>query len=307
MPVMNSDKTVIVIAGPTAVGKTEAAIKVAEKYNCPIISGDSRQCYKELNIGVARPSLKELETATHYFIATHSITENFSAADFEKYAIEISEQLFKKHDKIILTGGTGLYLKAFCEGLDEIPPIDAEIREHINFSFQQFGIERLLQELKNEDPEFYEKGEVQNPRRIMRALEVFRQTGKSILQFQRKEKKERNFNIIKFGLELPREKLYENINSRVDKMIAEGLEEEVRSLMKFKNLNALQTVGYRELFGYLEGKYTREKAIELIKQNTRHYAKRQMTWFKKDISFNWIKADKSSAEKIIEIVNNHSG
>ena len=298
-------KTVIIIAGPTASGKTALAMLLAQHFSTQIISADSRQCYKELNIGVAKPSAAELSLVHHYFINSHSITDNISAADYEKYAMVSVEKIFEKNNLAIMVGGTGLYIKAFCEGLDEIPAIDEAVRKTIVTNYNNGGIEWLQQEVKKQDSEYYIKGEIFNPQRMMRALEVKFSTGQSITCFQRKQKKERPFNIIKTGLELPRPVLYNRINKRVDEMMEQGLEAEVKELMPFKHLNALQTVGYRELFNFFEGQLSREKAIDLIKQNTRHYAKRQMTWFKKDEGIHWVDAqDEHVAEaSILHFIN----
>lgn len=281
------NKTVITIAGPTAVGKTAVAVQLATHFKTAIISADSRQCFNELNIGVARPSVQELQMVPHYFIASHSIKEEVNAASFEQYALEKASELFKKHDVIVMVGGTGLYIKAFCEGLDTIPAIDPVIRENIIGSYEEKGLIWLQQQVQQKDPAFYTSGEIQNPQRMMRALEVMESTGQSILSFQKKEKIERPFNIIKTGLELPKEELHRNIHTRVDAMMEAGLLDEVKQLAEYKNLNALQTVGYKELFDYLDGKLTLAEAIEQIKTNTRQYAKRQMTWFKKDVGIKW--------------------
>ena len=281
-------KTCIIIAGPTASGKTDIAISVAEHYNTGIISADSRQCFKELNIGVAKPSNEQLETVPHHFINSHSITENISAADFEKYALQAVEKIFEHNDVAVMCGGTGLYIKAFCEGLDDIPEAGAEIKNTISENYTASGISWLQNCIQKEDPFFWQKGENQNPHRLMRALEVVRNTGKSVLAYQQKIKKERSFNIIKVGLDVPRDILYERINTRVDKMRQAGLADEVKALTAYQQLNALQTVGYRELFEYFDNKISEKKAFELIKQNTRHYAKRQMTWFKKDPEIQWM-------------------
>ncbi len=281
---MNSPnkKTVIIICGPTAVGKTSVAIQLAKHYNTEIISADSRQCFKELNIGVARPSAEELKQVKHHFISSHSIQEEVNAVVFEKFALQKSDDLFRMHDVIIMVGGTGLYLKAFCEGLDSVPDIDTAIRQNIIQNYETKGMEWLMQEVKLKDPAFYESGEIQNPQRMMRALEVMEATGQSIVSFQRGEKAKRDFNIIKIGLELLKEELHRNINTRTEKMMKEGLLDEVKELLLYKNLNALQTVGYKELFEHLDGEMSLPEAIEKIKINTRQYAKRQMTWFKKD-------------------------
>ncbi len=280
-------KTVIVIAGPTAVGKTSVAIRLAEHFKTAIISADSRQCFKELNIGVARPSEEELQKVKHHFIASHSIQDEITAVDFEKYALQKAEELFKVHDVVVLVGGSGLYIKAFCEGLDIIPAVDPVIRERIIKEYEAKGIEWLQQQIQEKDADFFAVGEIQNPQRMMRALEVVESTGQSILLFRKGEKAKRDFNIIKIGLELPKEELHRNIHSRVDSMMEAGQLNEVKQLVPYKNLNALQTVGYAELFEHLEGKPTLYDAVERIKINTRQYAKRQMTWFKKDASIKW--------------------
>jgi len=285
-------KTCIIICGPTAVGKTSVALAIARHFSTEIISADSRQCFKELNIGVAKPSSAELSAVHHYFINSHSIHDNISAADFELYALDAVQNIFARNDVAVMVGGTGLYIKAFAEGMDEIPAVEPEIRNKIISDYNNNGIEWLQQQLKENDTDFAFKGEMENPQRMMRALEVKLSTGRSILSFQSKKKKERDFNIITIGLELPREILYQQINIRVDNMIKEGLIEEAKSLISYKDLNALQTVGYKELFDFFDGKYSLERAVELIKQNTRHYAKRQMTWFKRDPLITWLKPDR---------------
>jgi tRNA dimethylallyltransferase len=289
---MIKQKTCIIICGPTASGKTDIAIQVAQHFNTQIISADSRQCFNELNIAVAKPNPEQLSSVQHYFINTHSIHENFSAADYEKYALAAADEIFAKNNIAVVCGGTGLYIKAFCEGLDDIPSIDESIKKEIMASYKLHGIAWLQQQIKLEDELYFAKGEIQNPQRMMRALEVVRGTGKSIVHHQQKIKKERDFNIVKIGVDIERQVLYDRINTRVDKMLVDGLEEEASGLLPHKALNALQTVGYRELFDYFERTISREKAIELIKQNTRHYAKRQVTWFKKDENIVWLSANK---------------
>ncbi|RYD76051.1 MAG: tRNA (adenosine(37)-N6)-dimethylallyltransferase MiaA [Sphingobacteriales bacterium] len=293
------NKTCIIIAGPTAVGKTSFAINIAQHFSTQIISADSRQCYKELNIGVARPSAEELATIQHHFIASHSITDNFSAADFEKYALQKAQEIFTGSDIAVMVGGTGLYIKAFCEGLDQIPAMDESIRKNIVEEYELKGLEWLQLTVEKEDADFFKKGEIQNPHRLIRALEVKRGTGQSITSYQSNQKKQRNFNIIKIGLEMPRPLLYNRINQRVDAMMQQGLLEEVKQLQQYKQLNALQTVGYRELFDYLQGLNSLDKAVELIKQNSRHYAKRQLTWFKKDEEMQWLNAGESGNMKSV--------
>lgn len=294
-------KTCIIIAGPTAVGKTSLAIALAQHFHTEIISADSRQCFKELNIGVARPSEEELKTVTHHFIASHSIHEKVTAASFEQFALAKAAELFRQHDVIIMVGGTGLYIKAFCEGMDIIPETEPALREKITAEYEEKGIEWLQSEIKELDPEFYEKGEILNPQRLMRALEVVKQTGQSILSFRKGEKAKRDFDIIRIGLDIPREQLHQQINHRVEMMMQQGLLEEVRSLLPDEKLNALQTVGYKELFEFLHHHIALDEAVALIKKNTRQYAKRQLTWFRKDENITWF--DPSSTENIISFIN----
>lgn len=284
-------KTVIIITGPTAVGKTALAIQIAEYYRTEIISADSRQCFHELNIGVARPAENELRAVPHHFIASHSIQEDVNAAVFESYALHTSAQLFTRSDVLVMTGGTGLYLRAFTDGMDDMPPVPKDIRDEVQSLFNKDGINGLINAITAEDPLFAEKGEMQNPQRIMRALSFIRTTGVSILQFRQRNVVERPFRIIRIGLELPRQELYDRIDQRVDIMMESGLLQEAEGLMAFRHLNALQTVGYKELFSYLSGEVKLDEAISLVKQHTRNYAKRQMTWFKKDESMAWFHPD----------------
>ena len=282
-----TNKTVVIITGPTAVGKSTVAVELAKHFQTEIISADSRQCFTELNIGVARPSEEELQEVPHHFIASHSVQSAVSAITFEQYALQKTEALFRHHEIVIMAGGTGLYIKAFCEGLDLIPGIDPAIREEIIQSYQEKGIAWLQQQLGEKDPLFSQKGEMQNPQRMMRALEVVQSTGQSVLSFHKGEKAKRDFNIIKIGLELPTELLKRKIQKRVDAMIGSGLLEEVKQLSSYQHLNALHTVGYAELFEYLDGKISLQRAIEQIKTHTRQYAKRQFTWLRKDQTINW--------------------
>ena len=288
-------KTVIIICGPTAVGKTAVALSLAKHFHTEIISADSRQCFKELKIGVARPSDEELKEVPHHFIASHSINDDINAGQFEQYALQKVNELFQRHDIIVMVGGTGLYIKAFCEGLDEIPELEPEVRSQVVNAYKEKGLEWLQDEVKKRDPEFFAIGEIQNPQRMMRALEVLESTGRSILDFRKNNKAQRDFNILKIGLELPKEELHQNINSRVDQMIRQGLIEEVKELMPYRNLNALQTVGYPEIFEYLDEKISLNEAIEEIKKNTRQYAKRQMTWFRRDKEIKWFNAHQEDA------------
>ena len=294
-----SNHTVYIIVGPTAVGKTSFAISLAQHLKTEIISADARQCYAELSIGVARPSLEELSKVPHHFIASHSVNETVNAQVFENDALAKADELFKTHHSVVMVGGTGLYIKAFCEGLDLIPAIDPAIRENIIKQYEKLGLRWLQKEVSVKDPMYWTKGEQQNPQRLMRALEVVLGTGASIISFQNKNKVTRPFKIVKVGLELPRVQLYEKINQRVLTMVDNGLEQEVRNLAPHFHLNALQTVGYSEWMPYFEGEIMKEKVIENIQQNTRHYAKRQMTWFKKDLDITWYSPNEINTAQII--------
>lgn len=285
------DKKVIIIAGPTAVGKTAVGIAVAKHFGTEIISADSRQCYREMAIGVARPSEKELAEVPHHFMASHSIHDKVTAATFEAYALEKAADIFRKNDSVVMVGGTGLYIRAFTDGMDAIPDVPVAVHNKVVEAYQQNGMAWLQEQIQTQDPQFYEQGEILNPQRLMRALEVVEATGKSILSFRTGAKKERPFGVIKIALDLPREALYQRINHRVDSMMEQGLLEEVRNLLPFQHLNALQTVGYKELFDHLSGKLSLEEAVTAIKQNTRHYAKRQLTWFRKDSEYQWLPPD----------------
>lgn len=280
--------TVVIVAGPTAVGKTAFAVELARQLGTSIISADSRQCYREMKVGVARPGDEELAAVKHYFIASHAVADDLNAGSFEQYALRAVEEIFTSVPVAVMTGGTGLYIKAFCEGIDPMPGIPAGIREDIAAEYDRKGLIWLQKELSEKDPSFWEVAERQNPQRLMRALEVLRGTGHSIMVYRTAKKTERPFNIIKIGLELPREILNQRIDRRVDQMVQEGLEQEARELLPYRSCNALQTVGYREWFDHFDGKTSREEAIQAIKTNTRHYAKRQMTWFRKDDGFRWM-------------------
>ena len=280
-------KKIIVIVGPTAIGKTEYSIKIAKKYRTEIISCDSRQFYKELKIGTAPPNDKQLKEVKHHFIHNLSIHDNYSAGAFEKDAIKKIQEIHKKKDNIILVGGSGLYVDAVCNGFNIIPTVSKEIRQDINLLYENKGIEWLKEKVKNIDPNSFTKQNYNNPQRLLRILEVYYQTKKPLSFFHNNKKKEREFIIQKIGLKIEREKLYDKINQRVDKMIKNGLVKEVTNLKQYKNINALQTVGYKEIFEFLENKISLENAIEKIKRNTRRFAKRQITWFKKDQSISW--------------------
>jgi tRNA dimethylallyltransferase len=292
---------VIVIAGPTGVGKTKVAIELAKKLNCNIINADSRQLYKEITIGTAKPNNKELSEVQHYFVNSQSIHDLFSTGDFEKQAIEIiNEQIANGQKYMIVSGGTGMYINALLNGLDELPDGDENIRKELKSDYEKFGIEVLLKRLFELDEITFSTIAKDNPQRIMRAIEVCLITGKKYSDFLNKKLANRKFTSIKIALNLERDKLYSQINRRVDNMLLNGLENEAKEVYLYRNLYALKTVGYNELFDYFEGKITYEKAIELIKQHTRNYAKRQITWFKKDQEFNWFSPN--DLEKICNFI-----
>jgi len=293
-----ANKTVHLLLGPTAAGKTALAVGWARALNTSIISADSRQCFRELNIGVAKPSSKELQLVHHDFINSHSINERVHAGAFEQLALDWTTKIFERHDSLIMVGGTGLYIKAFCEGLDEMPAVTPAIRKEIHQTYGAEGIGWLKEQVRLQDPAFYEIGEIHNPQRLMRALEVKLSTGRSVLSFRTGVSKQRSFTIQKTGLLLDKDALHSNINTRVDLMMEKGLLEEVRALLPNRQLNALQTVGYTELFDFLDGNISLDEAVALIKKNTRQYAKRQMTWFKKDPSIQWMSP--AAMEKIIK-------
>ncbi len=291
----------ICVVGPTAIGKTALAIKLANAFSTEIISADSRQFYKEMSIGTAVPSETELTSAKHHFIQNKSIFEEYSVGDFERDCIAFLNDFFKTNNIAVMVGGSGLYVDAVVKGLDIFPEVPSEIREKLNFELQEKGIETLQDELKKVDPYYFEKVDIQNPHRLIRALEVFRATGKPFSTFLKKESVQRNFETIFIGLNAERETTYNRINLRVDKMIEDGWIEEAKSLYTHKERNALQTVGYRELFEYFDGNILKEEAISEIKKNTRRFAKRQHTWFKKNEAINWFDFE-TEASEIIDFI-----
>ncbi len=284
---MPNTKTLIAIVGPTAIGKTALAIQLAQHFNTEILSADSRQFFKEMEIGTAKPSTEELAAATHHFINSHSVTQLFSTGDFEVEALEKLEQIFENNNLAILVGGSGLYVNALLNGLDEMPEIDLAIREKLNKQFEIDGLSAIQQDLARLDPEYFAKVDQQNPQRMIRGLEVILSTGRKLSSMLSATKKVRPFNVIKIGLNTDRTVLYDRINKRVDQMVSKGLIDEVQSLEKFKELNALKTVGYSEIFDYLDDLISLEQAISAIKQNTRRFAKRQLTWFRRDEEITW--------------------
>jgi len=302
-PSFPSGKHLVIITGPTAVGKTSLTIQLAQHFHSEIISADSRQFYKELIIGTAAPTPEELKTVKHHLVGMLPITENYNVYRFEKDVITILEKLFLRNDIVFMVGGSGLYIDAVCNGIDEIPDPDIELRNELNEVYETRGIQPLRQQLMLLDPKSYEKLDIANHKRIIRALEVCIATGKPYSSFLNKKSITRPFNIIKIGLKRERAELYDSINKRVDIMIQCGLENEARSLYPFRHLNSLQTVGYRELFDYFDGTYLLAEAIEKIKTNTRRYAKKQMTWFERDEKISWFHP--SETEKILAHIKKH--
>lgn len=285
------NKTLIVVVGPTAIGKTALAVQLAQFYQTEIISADSRQFFKEMNIGTAKPSPAELDAVPHHFINSHSIQNLFSTGDFEVEALELMDQLFKSHDQLIMVGGSGLYINAVCNGLDDLPEIDLNIRAQLNEKLASEGLASIQNQLKELDPEYFAKVDQQNPQRMIRGLEVVLFTGKKLSSLLTSNKKKRPFNMIKIGLNTDRSLLYQRINDRVDQMMEAGLLDEVKQLLPYRKYNALNTVGYSELFDYLDGNTDLESAVAMIKQNTRRFAKRQLTWFRRDDDTFWIEPD----------------
>jgi tRNA dimethylallyltransferase len=280
-------KYLISIVGPTAIGKTAAAIELANYYHTDIISADSRQFYREMSIGTAKPSADELAIAPHHFINSHNITDTFNVGDFEKQGLALLNDLFVSNNVVVMAGGSGLYIKAINEGFDDLPDIDPLIRERLNETFASHGITALQERLKTADPAYYQQVDLNNPQRLIRALEVFESTGQPYSSYRKGNAQQRPFTSIKLGLDMPRDQLYERINQRVDTMIEAGLVDEVKQLLPYRSLNALNTVGYSEIFDFIDGKNDLPRAVEMIKQNTRRFAKRQLTWFRKDKDIQW--------------------
>lgn len=278
--VQKEKRLLIVVAGPTAVGKTAYCVELAKKYNTEIISADSRQFYKELSIGTAKPSVEEQGGVKHHFIDSHSIHEYFSPGDFEREALKLLDQLFQQHEVVIATGGSGLYLKALTDGLDEMPEVDLDLREKLNNRLALEGIEVLADELKQLDPDYAAQVDIQNPQRIVRALEVCLSTGKPYSSFRNAKKAQRPFEMQLICLDRPREILYQRIDDRMDEMLKKGLVEEAKQFEQFQDLYALKTLGYKEVYGHLRGEYDEAEMIRLLKRNSRHYAKKQLTWFR---------------------------
>lgn len=291
-------RELIVVVGPTGSGKTKLSIDLARHFCAPIISTDSRQLYRGMPIGTAQPTPDELAAAEHHFIACRNIDEEFNCGAYEQAALELLEELFTSHQRVVAVGGSGLYIKALCEGLDSLPDVSGELRDELRARVESEGLEPLLEELRERDPNFYQEVDRQNPSRVVRALEICIASGRPYSEFRAGGKQQRSFKIVKVGIDMPREQLYDRINRRVDAMVAEGLETEARDLYPYRALNALQTVGYREFFDYFDGAVSRDEAIELVKRNSRRYAKRQMTWFRRDADITWFPSP--DAQPVVE-------
>ena len=296
-------KKLIVITGPTAVGKTTLCMDIAKHFGIPIINADSRQIYRELKIGTARPTDEQTQAVRHYFVGTLSLDDYYSASLFEQQVLQLLDQLFQASDYALLTGGSMMYIDAVCDGIDDIPTIDDETRRLMKQRLADEGLEALCEELRRLDPEYYEIVDRQNPRRVVHALEICTMTSKTYTSFRRRERRQRPFSIVKIALNRPREELYERINCRVDQMMSDGLLEEAHALYPRRELNALNTVGYKELFDYLDGRWPLEEAVERIKGNTRRYARKQLTWYKKDEQIRWFHPD--DKESIIDYITNY--
>lgn len=294
-------KTLIVITGPTAVGKTALCLDIAKYFDIPIINADSRQIFRELKIGTARPTEEQMREVKHYFVGMLGLEDYYSASLFEQQVLELLGQQFRTRDHALMAGGSMMYIDAVCDGIDDIPTIDDATRDLMKRRLSEEGLERLCEELKTLDPDYYDIVDRQNPRRVVHALEICTMTGKTYTSFRKREKRERPFGIMKIGLNRPREELYERINQRVDQMMADGLLDEVRSLYPQRHLNALNTVGYKELFDYIDGRWPLEEAVERIKGNTRRYARKQLTWYKKDDQIHWFHPD--DKETIINYIS----
>lgn len=280
-------KYLVVIAGPTAVGKTDLCVQLAKHYHAEIISADSRQFYKEMQIGTAKPTAEEQQGVVHHFVDSHHIMEEYNAGAFEQDVLQLLQELFTRKDVVLLTGGSGLYIRAVCEGMDEMPETDAQVREQLTQRLEQDGLAPLLDQLQQLDPVYYEQVDKANPQRVVRALEVCVSSGQPYSSFRKSKKQQRPFQVIKIGLNRERAELYGRIDKRMDLMLSRGLLEEAKQLYPYRAHNALQTVGYKEIFDYLENAYEWEEAVRLLKRNSRRYAKRQLTWFNKHTDYTW--------------------
>ena len=299
---MISSKTLIIIAGPTAVGKTYLCVKLAKLLDTEVVSADSRQFYHELSIGTAKPTIEEMDGIKHHFVDSHSIQDYYSVGDFERECLVVLKEIFQRKDVVILTGGSGMFIKMITDGIDEMPEANLALRQTLAKRLENEGLKILANELKKLDPIYYEQVDIQNTQRVLRALEVCISTGQPFSSFRKNQKAERPFQMIKIGLERPREELYTRIDKRMDIMLSSGLETEAKSVIDFREHYALKTVGYREIYEHLDGEYDREEMVRLLKRNSRRYAKRQMTWFKNQDEFHWFNA--KNEEEIIEFVRN---
>lgn len=296
-------KTLIVLLGPTAVGKTELALRLATHIGSPIINADSRQLYADLRIGTAAPTEEQMARVKHYFVGTLALHDYYSAARFETEVLQLTEQLFATHDRILLSGGSMLYIDAVCNGIDDIPTVEEEIRTMLRQRLETEGLETLVRELKLLDPEYYAQVDLKNTKRIVHALEICYQTGRTFTSFRTATRKQRPFHILKIGLRRDREELFNRINHRVDQMVDDGLLDEARALLPFRDENALNTVGYKEMFQVLDGTWELPFAVERMKKNTRVYAKKQMTWFTRDTDIHWFQPDEVDAiEALVDTV-----
>lgn len=294
-------KRLLVVVGPTGSGKTDLSIRLALHYAAPVLSTDSRQVYRGMPIGTAQPSDDQLQAVEHHFIASHDLKDNLNCGEYEVQALARLEQLFTTHDYVVAVGGSGLYVRALCEGMDDLPQADESLRAELNRRLTDEGVESLATQLRELDPVYYETVDRSNPARVVRALEVCLQTGRPYSELRTGERRPRPFEIVKIGIDLPREVLYDRIDRRVDQMLADGLEAEARALYPYRALNALQTVGYREFFDYFDGRTSYDEAVELIKRNSRRYAKRQLTWFRRDPEIRWFRPDDDDA--ILEYID----
>ncbi len=288
-------KRLLVVVGPTGSGKTDLSIRLALHYGAPILSTDSRQVYRGMPIGTAQPSVDQLQVVEHHFIASHNLTDNLNCGEYEVQALARLEELFADHDWVVAVGGSGLYVRALCEGMDDLPQADEPLRRELEHRLAEEGLGALAEELRELDPEYCRTADLNNPARVMRALEVCLQTHMPYSRQRTGERRPRPFEIVKIGIDLPRDVLYDRINRRVDRMLADGLEAEARALYPYRELNALKTVGYREFFDYFAGRIGYDEAVELIKRNSRRYAKRQLTWFRRDSEIRWFAPDDDAA------------
>lgn len=299
---MQEKPTLIVLLGPTGIGKTDLSLSIATALDCEIISADSRQLYRDMQIGTAAPTAEQLQIVPHHFVGTLGLEEYYSAAQYETDVLNFLSTAFLQHDKILLTGGSMMYIDAVCDGIDDIPTISTEVRERVMQKYKAEGLDVLCEELRSLDPQHYAEVDLKNPRRVIHAIEVCYMTRNTFSSFRTRTRKERPFHILKIGLQREREELFYRINTRVDAMIESGLVEEARRLYSYRHLNALNTVGYKELFAYFDGEMDLSVAIEKIKKNTRVYAKKQMTWFKKDVDIHWFHPDKLSVEEVLALL-----